>query len=47
MEIIKKNKMTIFEYDLNRLTRDLKWKKEDSVNLKIDQDKLSSLTSKR
>ena len=39
--------MTILEYDLNRLTRDLKWKKEDSVNLKIDQDKLSSLTSKR
>lgn len=36
--MIKKNQMKIFNYDLSRLTKDLKWKKKNSMYLKKDRD---------
>lgn len=47
MEIIKKNQIKIFNYDLNRVTKDLKRKKKNSMYLKKDRDKLSNLKSKK
>lgn len=46
MEITEKTQAKILEYDFYKLTIDLIWKEEDSINLMTDQDKSSKLKKK-
>lgn len=46
MEITEKTQAKILEYDFYKLTIDLIWKEEDSINLMTDQDKSSKLKRK-